>query len=51
MNSAKEEADAGGDYPFLSASGKYVVFQSSSTNLVANDTNATTDIFLRGPLR
>ena len=51
VNSAKEEAGAGGNNAFLSASGKYVVFQSTSTNLVANDTNATTDIFLRGPLR
>ena len=51
VNSAKEEGDAGGNNAFLSASGKYVVFQSGSTNLVANDTNATTDIFLRGPLR
>lgn len=51
VNSAKEEGDAGGNNAFLSASGKYVVFQSGSTNLVANDTTATTDIFLRGPLR
>jgi hypothetical protein len=51
VNSAKEEADAGGDYAFLSASGNFVVFQSNSTNLVPNDTNAYTDIFLRGPLR
>jgi hypothetical protein len=51
VNSAQEEADQGGNYPFLSANGKFVVFQSSSTNLVGNDSNATTDIFLRGPLR
>lgn len=51
VNSAKEEGDAGGTYAFLSASGEHVVFQSDSTNLVANDTNGTTDIFLRGPLR
>jgi hypothetical protein len=51
VNSAKEEGDAGGNNAFLSASGKYVVFQSASTNLVGNDTNASTDIFLRGPLR
>jgi len=51
VNSAKAEGDAGGNNAFLSASGKYVVFQSASTNLVANDTNATVDIFMRGPLR
>jgi Tol biopolymer transport system component len=45
VSSAKEEGDAGGNNAFLSASGKFVVFQSSSTNLVANDTNVDIDIF------
>ncbi|OWJ68143.1 calcium-binding protein [Inquilinus limosus] len=31
----------------ISGNGRYVVFQSDATNLVAGDTNATTDIFLR----
>ncbi|WP_052120677.1 beta strand repeat-containing protein [Inquilinus limosus] len=31
----------------ISGNGRYVVFQSDATNLVASDTNGTTDIFLR----
>ena len=37
--------------PGLSADGRVVVFTSQSTNLVAGDTNAAYDVFLRGPLR
>ena len=33
--------------PQISASGRYVAFESNATNLVGNDTNATTDIFVR----
>jgi Tol biopolymer transport system component len=33
--------------PAISADGRYVAFVSSATNLVANDTNNATDIFLR----
>jgi Tol biopolymer transport system component/cold shock CspA family protein len=31
----------------LSGNGRYVAFQSSATNLVADDTNAKTDVFVR----
>jgi Ca2+-binding RTX toxin-like protein len=31
----------------ISGNGRYVVFQSDATNLVAGDTNGTTDIFVR----
>lgn len=34
------------DRPSISADGRYVVFQSAASNLVADDTNARTDIFL-----
>jgi archaellum component FlaF (FlaF/FlaG flagellin family) len=34
-------------YPTMSADGRYVAFQASASNLVANDTNSTPDIFLR----
>ena len=34
----------------ISADGRYVVFDSDATNLVASDTNAATDVFARGPL-
>ena len=33
--------------PQISASGRYVAFESAATNLVANDTNAASDIFVR----
>jgi len=35
------------DYPLMSADGRYVVFSSSVNNLVSNDTNNTTDVFVR----
>jgi tricorn protease-like protein len=33
--------------PQISASGRYVAFESNATNLVANDTNAASDVFVR----
>ena len=33
--------------PQISANGRFVAFQSAATNLVANDTNGHTDIFVR----
>lgn len=33
--------------PQISGSGRYVAFESNASNLVANDTNATSDIFVR----
>jgi Tol biopolymer transport system component len=36
--------------PALSADGRYVAFRSSATNLVAGDTNAVADIFVRDRL-
>lgn len=34
-------------YPAISGDGRYVVFESDATNLVANDSNAATDVFVR----
>lgn len=34
-------------WPAISADGKFVAFLSSATNLVENDTNGATDVFLR----
>jgi hypothetical protein len=34
-------------YPFVSANGRFVVFWSTSTDLVANDTNDMFDVFVR----
>ena len=33
--------------PYLNADGRYVVFQSSASNLAANDSNTRTDVFRR----
>jgi hypothetical protein len=41
------EANAVSGNPNLNSSGRFVVFTSNASNLVANDTNATTDVFLR----
>ncbi len=41
------DADGPSSHPSLSADGRYVAFQSDATNLVAGDTNSTTDIFVR----
>ena len=48
VSSAGVEGD--GDcplYPSISRDGRYVAFYSDSTNLVAGDTNATYDVYLR----
>ena len=41
------QGDGGGLSPDISAGGRYVAFQSSSSNLVPGDSNATTDVFVR----
>jgi hypothetical protein len=45
-------AETNGDsyLPRLSASGRYVVFQSYATNLILGDTNGTSDVFIRDRL-
>jgi Tol biopolymer transport system component len=45
VSKSGEEGDGHSDYPALSEDGRYVVFQSAASNLVANDTNNKTDIF------
>jgi WD40-like Beta Propeller Repeat len=49
VSSASSQANnAGGSYrPAISANGRYVAFYSYATNLVAGDTNATPDVFVR----
>ena len=39
--------NAGSDTPAISAGGEYVVFESTASNLVSNDTNGVSDIFGR----
>jgi Tol biopolymer transport system component len=45
------QADAASLNPSISADGRYVAFSSSARNLVANDTNAVEDVFVRDLLR
>ena len=47
MSSAGVEADAASAAPRISGDGRYVVFESLATTLVAGDTNDRLDIFLR----
>ena len=48
VDSSGTQGNGGSYYPRISASGRYVVFHSGATNLVANDTNGGTyDIFVR----
>ncbi len=56
VNSGGVQAESGAELPnvqgrVVSADGRYVVFMSSSSNLVPGDTNGTWDIFLRDRLR
>lgn len=47
VSSSGAYPDAASFNPSLSADGRYVAFESLGTNLVANDTNAVRDIFVR----
>ena len=47
VSSAGVEANGPSGPPSISGNGRFVVFASAATNLVASDTNAVTDIFLR----
>lgn len=46
VDSSGVEGDARSRTPQISGDGRYVVFRSSSTNLVDNDTNGVDDVFL-----
>ncbi|MFG3303444.1 TolB family protein [Micromonospora chersina] len=47
VSSTGTQADAWSSGPSISADGRYVVFVSAATNLVAGDTNGLSDVFLR----
>ncbi|MBI1852619.1 MAG: hypothetical protein HYR85_19930 [Planctomycetes bacterium] len=47
VNSAGIEADGDSSAPSISAGGRFVVFESIATNLIANDANGKADIFVR----
>ena len=46
-SSSGTEANGSSSGPLISSDGRYVFFASSATNLVANDTNLSYDIFVR----
>lgn len=45
------QARGSSDFPAISANGKFVVFHSSASNLVADDTNDANDVFMRDLVR
>jgi Tol biopolymer transport system component len=47
VSSAGTEANAMGGQASISADGRFVAFESQASNLVGNDTNSATDIFVR----
>lgn len=47
VSSSGVEANGPSYHPSISSDGRYVAFSSDAYNLVANDTNAQTDIFVR----
>ena len=47
VSSAGAEADLDSEFPCVSSGGRYVVFGSNATDLVAGDTNHYEDVFLR----
>jgi hypothetical protein len=51
VSTAGTEGNADSYTPFIAANGAFIAFESGATNLVGGDSNARTDIFVRGPLR
>jgi Tol biopolymer transport system component len=47
VSSAAVQGNGDSDFPALSADGRYVAFESRASNLVAGDTNAVIDVFVR----
>jgi Tol biopolymer transport system component len=45
------QGDRASHIPFISPDGRYVVFESEATNLVPNDTNSVSDVFVRDRLQ
>jgi Tol biopolymer transport system component/putative cell wall-binding protein len=47
VSNTEVEANGLSENPFMSADGRYVVFQSYANNLVTGDTNGEADVFIR----
>ncbi len=50
-DAAGTPGNGGSTIPSISADGRFVAFASYASNLVGGDTNATADVFVRGPDR
>jgi Tol biopolymer transport system component len=46
VRSGGTQANSGSYYPAISATGRYIIFLSAASNLVAGDTNGTLDVFV-----
>jgi Tol biopolymer transport system component len=46
VDSAGAEGDNNSNFPSISSDGRYVAFESNATNLVADDTNGSADVFV-----
>ena len=51
VSSTGTQANGRSGDPAISADARFVAFISAASNLVADDTNSTRDLFVRGPLR
>ncbi|BCL12791.1 TolB family protein [Micromonospora sagamiensis] len=47
VSSSGNQANQHSEFPAISADGRYITYQSPATNLVPDDTNGVTDIFVR----
>jgi Tol biopolymer transport system component len=47
LDSASVQGDDDSRFPYVSADGRFVAFESDATNLVPGDTNGYTDVFVR----
>ncbi|MGD1995073.1 MAG: hypothetical protein PVI59_17920, partial [Anaerolineae bacterium] len=47
VSSEGEQGNSSSHNPSISADGRYVAFDSGSSNLVSNDTNGCSDVFVR----
>ena len=50
VNDRGERGDADSSSPSISADGRYIAFRSEASNLVHNDTNGVSDVFIRDRL-
>ena len=49
VNDAGDQANSESIFPTISGDGQFVTFELAASNLVADDTNGRTDVFVRGP--